>query len=202
MFRNRQEAGEKLAGVLKEYAGDNKAVILAIPRGGVEVGAVVAKILQLPLDIIITRKIGARENPEFAIAAVSKKTIEINRDYMADEKYVQKEVKAQRLEIARREKIYRGEKKALDLGDKKVIIIDDGLATGLTMEAAVKEIKTMGVKEVIVAIPVASEEAVAELKKTADRVISLEIPIVFWAVGQFYENFYQLSDEDVIKLLR
>lgn len=200
-------AGEKLAEALKEYQNKG-AVVLAIPRGGVATGHGLARVLNLPLDVIVTRKIGAPDNPELAIGAVgeTKGSLWLNKKLASQlgvsEDYIKSETRIQKLEIKRRERVYRKGREPLDLKNKTVILVDDGIATGATMIAAIREIRNMGTDKVVVATPVAPPETVEELKKEADEVICLQTPRLFFAVGQWYENFKQYSDEEVIKLLQ
>jgi len=203
MFKNRKEAGHLLAQKLIEYKDRKDVLVLALPRGGLVVGNELSKELNLPLDIIVTRKIGAPENPEFAIAAVSQNIILKNEDIPdIDTNYFQKEVGEQRKEIARRLKLYRQGKGAINIENKIVIIVDDGIATGLTMKVAILEIKRQMPKKVILAIPVAPADTLKDLEKEVDEIIVLEIPSSFFAIGQFYKDFEQVSDEEVIRLLK
>ena len=207
LFKNQISAGEKLAKNLGKYKNKD-AIILAIPRGGVATGYGLAKKLNLPLDIIVTRKIGAPNNPELAIGAVgeTKGSLWLNERLIENLKvsqdYLDSEVKVQKLEIKRREKIYRQAKKALDLKAKIVVLVDDGLATGATMIAAIREIRNMEPEKIVVAVPVAPPDTIENLKKEADEVICLQAPSLFFAVGQWYENFKQYSDREVIKLIQ
>ena len=202
MFKDRKEAGRLLGQKLLKYKNRKDVVILALPRGGVIVAHEIAKLLDLPFDIIVTRKIGAQENPEYAVAAVGQNIILKNEDAAnIDTNYFQKEVGDQRKEIARRLKLYRQDRKAVNIENKIVIIVDDGIATGLTMKAAILETKRLSPKKIIVAVPVASAETNKELEKDAREIIILETPSPFFAIGQFYENFGQVSDEEVIRLL-
>lgn len=207
MFKDQVSAGELLAEELQEYKG-KKAIILAIPRGGVATGAGVVKKLGLPLEVIVTRKIGAPDNPELAIGAVgeTKGSLWLNgklvKELGVSQDYLDSEIKIQKLEIKRRERIYREGKKPLDLKNKMVILVDDGLATGATMMAAVREVRNMEAGKVVVAVPVAPPDTVERLKREADEVVSLETPGLFFAVGQWYENFKQYNDEEVIKFLK
>ena len=206
LFKDQVSAGERLAKELKKYKSQN-AVILAIPRGGVATGFGLAQKLNLPLDVIVTRKIGAPDNPERAIGAVgeTKGSLWMNKKLTSQlgvsKDYLQSETKIQKLEIKRREGVYRKGKKALDLKNKVVILVDDGIATGATMIAAIREIRNMKPEKIVVAIPVAPPETVEELKQEADEVVCLQTPRLFFAVGQWYENFKQYSDKEVIKLL-
>lgn len=207
MFKDQISAGELLAEKLQEYKKSG-AMVLAIPRGGVATGAGLARKLGLPLDIIVTHKIGAPENPELAIGAVGETagSLWLNEDLMrelgVDEDYVGEEIKIQQLEIKRREKIYRQGKPPLDLKERVVILVDDGTATGATMMAAVREVRNGEPKKIVVVLPVGAAEAVEKLKKEADEVICLETPGLFFAVGQWYDNFKQFTDEEIINFLR
>lgn len=204
MFKNRIDAGIKLGFALLE-SNIEDPVILGIPRGGVVVAAEVAKILKAPLDIAIARKIGAPFDREYAIGAInSLGNVILNetsiRELGISNEYIEKSVKEEIEEIKRRLSVYRGERDMIDIKDKSVIIVDDGLATGLTMLSVVKGVKANNPKKTIVAVPVASYEAVKRLEKEAE-VIALYIPEYFYAVGQFYEDFRQVTDEEVISAL-
>lgn len=204
MFKNRIDAGIKLGFALLE-SNIEDPVILGIPRGGVIVAAEVAKILKAPLDIAIARKIGAPFDREYAIGAInSLGNVILNetsiRELGISNEYIEKSVKEEIEEIKRRLSVYRGERDMIDIKDKSVIIVDDGLATGLTMLSVVKGVKANNPKKTIVAVPVASYEAVKRLEKEAE-VIALYIPEYFYAVGQFYEDFRQVTDEEVISAL-
>lgn len=204
MFKNRTDAGIKLGFALLE-SNIEDSVIFGIPRGGVIVAVEVAKILKAPLDIAIARKIGAPFDKEYAIGAInSLGNVILNeasiRELEISNEYIEKSVKEELEEIKRRLTIYRGERDTIDVKDKSVIIVDDGLATGLTMLSVVKGIKTKNPKRTIVAVPVASYDAVKRLEKEAE-VIALYIPEYFYAVGQFYEDFHQITDEEVISAL-
>lgn len=206
MFKDQVSAGKELAEKLQEYKNKN-AIILAIPRGGVATGSGVAKKLGLPLEVIVTRKIRAPDNPELAIGAVgeTKGSLWLNeklvRELGVTDDYLQSEIKIQKLEIKRREGVYRKGRKPLDLKKKIALLVDDGLATGATMIAAVREVRNMGAGKVVVAVPVAAPDTVERLKKEADEVICLQTPSLFFAVGQWYEDFKQYSDEEVKKML-
>lgn len=207
LFKDRQEAGKKLAQALSGSIYESKnTVILALPRGGVVVGAEIAKAFELPLDIVVSRKIGAPGNPEFAIGAVSEKSepildIRTVREYGISKEYISKEAILARLEIKRRNTLYRQGRKPLNLKNKIVILTDDGIATGATMESAVLEIREQNPKEIILAIPVAPPDAIEKFKDKVNKIICLSTPSPFFAVGNFYENFEQVSDEEVIELL-
>lgn len=203
MFRDRMDAGQKLASELKtKYPKIKNGVVLALPRGGVVIGYEIAKKLDCPLDIIVTRKIGAPLNPEYAIAAVSEHEMIVSPRENPDKKYLEEETKKERQEIARRVREYRGDRLEIDLKNKTAIIVDDGLATGLTMIAAIKEIRLSKPAKIIIAVPVAPPETVENLKRIVDDIIVLNTEPLFFAVGQFYEDFAEVSDEDVTKYLR
>ncbi len=204
MFKNRVDAGMKLGFALLE-SNIEDPIILGIPRGGVIVAVEVSKILKAPLDIAIARKIGAPFDKEYAIGAInSLGNVILNeasiRELGISNEYIEKSVKEELEEIKRRLTIYRGERDNIDVKDKSVIIVDDGLATGLTMLSVVNGVKTKSPKRTIVAVPVAPYEAVKRLEKEAE-VIVLYVPEYFYAVGQFYEDFHQITDEEVISAL-
>lgn len=207
LFKDQVSAGEELAKELKKYK-KKEAIVLAVPRGGVATGYGLAKKLSLPLDIIVTRKIGAPDNPELAVGAVgeTKGSLWLNKQLVAQlgvtDEYIKSETKIQKLEIRRRERVYRKGKDPLDLKDKTIILVDDGVATGATIIAAAREIRDSQPKKVVVAIPVAPPETVERLKKEVDEVVCLSTPKLFFAVSQWYENFKQYSDEEVIKLIK
>ena len=207
MFYDRYEAGQKLAQALIKYKNNQEVIVLAIPRGGVVVGFEVAKALKVPLDIVVARKIGAPGNAEFAIGAVSEKgDIILNEEsiseYQISRDYIKKEAKIQRQEVKRRLAEYREGKEPANLKDKIVIIVDDGIATGASIKAAISSVKADAPKKVILAVPVAPPDTVEELKKEVDEVVCLETPETFFAVGQFYQIFDQTSDEEVKEILK
>ncbi|MDD1776104.1 MAG: phosphoribosyltransferase [Candidatus Methanomethylicus sp.] len=207
IFKDRQEAGRRLAEALVNFKGKD-TIVLAIPRGGVVVAYEIAQVLGAPLDIIIPRKIGAPMNPELAIGAVSQDgTVVLNDDYIKylsiSHRFIESEVSEQIKEIERRMRLYRPQFKPLPiLEGKVVIIVDDGIATGATIKAALKSIRSQKPQELVIAIPVGPEDTINLLKREADQVICLEIPHSFNAVGDFYEDFRQTEDEEVIELLK
>lgn len=202
VFKNRTEAGQKLAEVLSEFKNTN-AIVLALPRGGVVVANEVARALNLPLDIIVTRKIGAPGNDEYAIGAIDMDGNgvwnEIERASV-DPKWLEHKIASEMKEAGRRWHEYRKSRGSLDLKGKTAIIVDDGIATGLTMEAALAYAKKEGAGKVIVAVPVASTDAVRALKANVE-VFVLETPVFFSAVGEWYEDFPQVSDGEVTRAL-
>ena len=202
IFKDRAEAGQKLAILLKKQSTHIKdGIVLALPRGGVVVGAEISKALNLSLDIIVTRKIGAPLNPEYAVAAVSENQLIVSPRENPDPEYLKEETSKERQEIARRVREYRGKRPAINLKNKIAILVDDGLATGLTMAVAIKEVRLQNPAKIIMAVPVAPPETVENLKSKVDEIIVLNIEPLFLAVGQFYENFPQTTDDEVISLL-
>lgn len=206
-FKDRHEAGKLLAKELKKYKNNKDAIILAIPRGGLEIGYELARELSLPLDILITKKIGFPGNPEYAIGAAGpKKEYILNEDVILQsnisESYIKAEVEKLSSEIEEKYKRYKGKKKLSDLKDKIVIVADDGIATGYTMMLSLRIIKKMKARKIIAAIPVGPPEGVDKLREVADEVVCLSSPELFFAISQFYERFEQVSDEQAIKYLK
>ncbi|MBI4093422.1 phosphoribosyl transferase [Candidatus Kaiserbacteria bacterium] len=206
MFRDRTEAGKKLAGKLAAYRGE-QAVVLGLPRGGVVVAYEVARELRLPLDIIAVRKIGHPTNPEYAVGVVDARGTTIMNEAETstiDARWLAREIAREQEEAERRARVYRGASKPLSLKGKIVILVDDGIATGLTMRLAVRSAREQGARKVIVAVPVAPADAIHALtKEGADELIVLEPPEEFMgAVGSHYARFDQVEDERVIKLLK
>lgn len=203
MFQDRIEAGQKLKEKLKIYKNKKDAVILTIPRGGVVLGFEIAKALNLPLDIVIVRKIGAPGNPEFAVGAVDQNgKILKNPEVRVPPDYLKEEAEKEKKEIERRIKEYRGEKKELVMQGKIVILVDDGVATGLTTLKAVDFIKAKNPQKVILATPVIAKDTAKKIKDEVDELVYLEAPELFFAVGQFYSFFPQVSDEEVKEILK
>lgn len=202
IFKNRNEAGRRLAEKLAEMKGTD-SIVLAIPRGGVIVAKEIARELGLPLDIIVTRKIGAPGNEEYAIGAIDISGNGIFNETekaLVDKKWLEHKILAERKEAERRWNTYRKDKGPLDLHGKTAIIVDDGIATGLTMEVAIDYVKREGAQKIIVAVPVASPDTVHKLENKAE-VRVLETPAFFSAVGEWYENFPQVSDTEVVEAL-
>ncbi|MCB2292831.1 phosphoribosyltransferase [Clostridium algoriphilum] len=205
MFLDRKDAGEKLTYSLEKFK-DEDAIVLAVPRGGLEIAYDTIKRFGLKWDLIIPRKIGAPHNKEFAIGAVSADgSYFINDDYVEklgiSREYIENEVSEQINEIKRRMKEYRGKDTFPEVKDKAVIIIDDGIATGFTILAVIKAVKKQGAKKIILAIPVGPRETIEEFKELVDEVICLYIPDVFYAVGSYYVNFKQVTDEEVFTII-
>ena len=207
LYRDRYEAGRVLAEELLFLDQLPDSIVLGIPRGGVVVAYEVAKALELPLDIYITRKLGMPNNPEFALGAVASDGMvyleqEVVQRFGVSEQYVQREIEHQREEIKRRVSRYRGNRSAPELTTKTVVLVDDGVATGATTVATLRALRRHKPKELILAVPVAPLGAIATLSQEADRVVCPLTPDNFWAVGAFYRIFGQTSDEEVIDLLK
>jgi len=205
IFRNRVDAGRRLASALFHLRSD-KCIVIAIPRGGVVVGFEVAKALNCPLDIVVPRKIGAPAQPELAVGAVAEDGTVIIDEYIADlvgvsERYLEQAVSLEVKEIKRRVSLYRAGRPPLDVRGMTTILVDDGLATGATMRAAVRFVRNLDAKKVIVAVPVAPPDTVEKIRAEADEVYCLNTPADFYAIGQFYDSFEQTTDEEVISLL-
>jgi putative phosphoribosyl transferase len=205
-FRDRTAAGQELARALADLQGRNDLLVLGVPRGGVVVAVEVAHALGAPLDVCLTHKLGAPDNPELAIGAVTEGgQVVLDQDIMdhlwLPSGYVKAESERQRRELARRALVYRGDRPAPQITGRTVIVIDDGLATGSTMLAALQALDAQAPASLIAAIPVAPPEAIQRLARQADRVECLLCPRPFWAVGAFYAHFDQVSDEEVVQLL-
>ena len=205
-LRNRKEAGQKLVSQLQDYKERN-VVVLAIPRGGVVLGYEVAKALEAPLDIVVPRKIGAPGNPELAIGAIAEDGTVILDEallqmFRISNEYLEREKVAEMAEIRRRTLAFRGGLPPLDLSGRVVILVDDGLATGATMKAAVASVRNRGASEIVIAVPVAPPDTVRELSKLVDRVVCPIVYEPFMAIGQFYDDFTQVEDDEVMRLLR
>lgn len=204
MFEDRADAGRRLSEALSHLEGED-AVVLAIPRGGVEIGAEVAGRWHWPLDIVIPRKVRAPGNQELGLGAVAPGIRVLDermiRSLRVDPEYLEREIALEEEEIRRRSEAYRAGRPPVDLRGRVAVIVDDGVATGGTATAAVRWARTQAASRVALAIPVAPAEAVANLAKEADEVICLATPEPFYAVGQWYARFPQTSDDEVVRLL-
>ncbi|MEK7534722.1 MAG: phosphoribosyltransferase family protein [Patescibacteria group bacterium] len=207
MFENRKDAGRKLALKIKKTIGNNGYSVIGIARGGVVLGKIIADCLNVSLHILVIRKIGVPSNKELAIGAVgSKKIVYWDEDLIkrlkVSDTYRLSALKEKAREVENLEKIFSINKKGLDFRDKRVILVDDGVATGTTVLCAHKILKMQRSKQIILATPVISKESFKNIRKYFDKIIVLEKPLRFWAVGQFYREFPQVEDEEVIKILR
>lgn len=205
-FKDRHDAGKQLVSLLTKYKKNQNAIVLGLPRGGVVTAYEIAQGLELPLDVICPRKVGAPQNPELAIGAVTE-TGEgyFNEDLIirlnVSESYLSRAIEEEKKRAQFRLALYRKGRAPLNLEDKIVIIVDDGLATGATMKAAIQSVQKMGAQSVVVAVPVSPPETLKDIEAMVDEVACVDTPIFFQAVGQFYEEFGQTEDEEVIKLL-
>lgn len=205
LFKNREAAGRKLADALAPYKGRGDVIVVALPRGGVVTGRIVADALGAPLDLVVPRKIGAQENEEYAIGAITETGEGVwNEDERrrADAAWLKRKIAEEKAEAERRLTVYRAGLPSRDLEGKTVLIVDDGIATGLTMRAAVKTVLAERPERVIVAAPVAPHDVLPKLSRQVDDVIVLEKPSVFGAIGAFYESFDQVDDATVVTLMR
>ncbi len=206
IFEDRQDAGRALVPELQR-CDLNNPIILGLPRGGIPVAYEVAIALSAPLDTIIVRKLGAPFQPELAFGAISSGGVLVRNEevigkaFGLDDATIEEVVARETAEMERRERLYRGDRPYPDLSQRDVVLVDDGLATGATMRAAVEAVQSMSPSTTIVAVPTGSESAVQKVAAMVDRVICLESPPDFYAVGQFYRNFAQTTDDEVRELL-
>jgi putative phosphoribosyl transferase len=205
-FRDRTDAGRRLAGALSSYAGRPDLLVLALPRGGLPVGYEVARALHAPLDVILVRKLGVPGHEELAMGAIASGGVRIvSQDVVASlgipERVIAAAAASEEHELARREQAYRHQLPSPPIPGRTVLLVDDGLATGSTMRAAAAAVKSQGPERVVVAVPVAPAETCATLRAEVDEVVCLLSPSPFISVGTFYENFSQTSDDEVRALL-
>lgn len=202
MFRDRRHAGELLVGLLGKYRGRERTVLLALPRGGVPVAAAVARSLALPLDVLLVHKIGAPSEPELAVGAVAVDgLVVLDEESIAAMRIPQvaleSAIAAEQKELSRRERLYRSDRSPLVLTGQTVILVDDGLATGYTMLAAVRAVRQQQPASIVVAVPVAPQVTLDRFGAEAEEMVCVHTPRRLEAVGQFYEDFSQISDEQV-----
>jgi predicted phosphoribosyltransferase len=205
-FRNRFDAGQVLAGLLRHHADDPEAMVLALPRGGVPVGYEVARILRIPLDVFVVRKLGLRDHPEFAIGAIASGGVRVLNEEavkalnVSDEE-IEDTSQQETMELERREAAFRGDRPPLDVRERHVILVDDGLATGSTMRAAVAALRQQPLRAITVAVPVAAADSCHELRAEVDEIVCVRTPEPFVAVGLWYDDFTQTTDTEVRHLL-
>lgn len=201
MFTDRKEAGILLAKQLVAHKNDKNAVVVAIPRGGIIPANEISKALNLPLEIVLVKKIGAPGNKEFAIGAVSLEDYILTSKLHVEERYLESEIQRLRKIIREQQTYFLGNRKPIELEGKKVIIVDDGIATGTTLELVIAIVKRKKADQIIVAVPVAAADALARIKHKVTKVICLETPFYFQAVGQHYSTFEQVENETVKEIL-
>lgn len=205
-FRHRLEAGTLLAGKLAGYVRQPNIVVLALPRGGVPVGHAVAQFLQAPLDVLVVRKLGVPGHEELAMGAIASGGIRVlNSDLIASlglgEDVISRVAAREQQELTRREQAYRGERPSAPVKGRTAILVDDGIATGATVRAAITALRQRGAGRIVVAAPTIAADTYAKLRREADEVVAVIVPDEFYGVGEWYEDFSQTTDEEVQRLL-
>ncbi|HAU1322179.1 TPA: phosphoribosyltransferase [Legionella pneumophila] len=205
-FQDRYQAGQLLGDKLKSYANRNDVIVLALPRGGVPVAAMISEVINAPLDLMIVRKLGVPGHEELAFGALASNKITVYNEELLQylqlsQKDINQVISQEENELARRNRTYRGDKPFPDLKNKIVILVDDGIATGASMRVAVLALRKESPKKIIVAVPVAPEDMNDIMKNVADEYVCLISPLSFNAVGLWYEDFSQTEDEEVLYLL-
>jgi len=204
-FYDRQEAGKKLGKLLAKKYNQKNVVVYALPRGGVVIGVEVVKVLHAPLDLLITRKIGHPHSPEYALAVLSEDGHVVgNKEEIdqVDQKWFKKEIEKEKQEIERRRKLYLQGRKKIRAENKIAIIVDDGIATGLNVKAAIEDVSHRHPQKIVIAVPVMPKELVKELESLVNDIVAIDIDKNYLgAVGAYYKKFPQLTDEEVIKLV-
>jgi putative phosphoribosyl transferase len=204
-FRDRRDAGVQLAAALKRHFALERPLVLALPRGGVPIAVEIARELGADLDVMVVRKLGHPAQPELAIGAIASGDIRVLNPEFAQTlsaDVIEDVVRDEAREVERRERLYRASGTQLNVSGRDVILVDDGLATGATMKAAVRAARALGARHVLVAVPVGTPEVCAGLGRSADRVLCLNQPPQLDAVGSWYQDFDQVTDEEVRRLLR
>jgi predicted phosphoribosyltransferase len=205
-FHDRADAGRQLAARLTEFAGRPDVIVLGLPRGGIPVAYEVAARLEVPLDVFLVRKLGVPGRPELAMGAIAAGGVEVLsaeliRELGIPHALVEEVAVGERLELERRDVAYRGGRRPPVVRDRTVLLVDDGLATGSTMQAAIVALRQLAPARVVVAVPVGARETCEQLRRIADQVVCVSMPEPFHAVGGFYDEFSQTTDEEVIRLL-
>jgi len=206
LFHNRHQAGQLLAARLMPYAGRPEVLVLALPRGGVVVGVEVAEVLNAQLDVFVVRKLGVPGHEELGVGAVASGGIRALNESLIQDLHISQEVieaisASEWQELERRERIYRRDRPFPDVKERIVILVDDGIATGATMRAAALAVHHLRPKRTVIAVPVAPLSTCAELGDLVDEVVCIAMPEVFYAIGQWYEDFSQITDEQVAEML-
>lgn len=204
-YKDRTDAGKLLGFHIRSNLGKfdpKEIVVLGLARGGIVIAYEVAKELGCRFDVMVVKKIGHPENPEYAAAAVSQDEIFLNPDVKILTQYIEDEAKHKRVEIAQKLTLYHNRRPAIELKNKTVILVDDGIATGLSMRAAIAQVRSQKPMEVMVAVPVGAPDSIQEISADAQKVFCLYSPLFFAAVGQFYRDFPQLTDDEVVSFLQ
>ena len=206
IFPDRRDAGRRLAKLLLHYRDENP-VVLALPRGGVPVGAEISRALDAPLDIIVARKLGAPGQPELAIGAIAPGGVRLVNERLVrwlgiPEDWIEQAAEKELAEVQRRMRRFRKDRPASQVRDRSVILVDDGIATGMTARAAIQAIHTEEPRRIILAVPVCTKETAKKLSQEIDELVCLEIPEDLWAIGLWYRDFHQIPDEEVMDLLQ
>jgi putative phosphoribosyl transferase len=205
-FRNREHAGRVLAKLLRSYAGQENLLVLALPRGGVPVAFEIARELDAPLDVLVVRKLGVPGHEELAMGALASGGVRVlNKEVVAalglDEATIAAAAAAEKAELERRERAYRGDRGPVEVAGRTVILVDDGLATGATMRAAAAAVRAQSPERLVIAVPVAARRTCNELRAEADEIVCAVTPEAFHAVGLWYDDFSPIEDDEVRELL-
>lgn len=207
VFKDRTDAGQQLAKALDEFAGNDNVVVLALPRGGVPVAYEVARALQAPLDVMVVRKLGVPGQRELAMGAIASGNIRVMNEGIVNQlaipqKAIDEVVEEERIELERRERLYRGSERRYPIEGKVIILVDDGIATGATMRAAIAAINQQQPKQLVVAVPTAALDSCQRISDEVDRMVCLSTPEPYIAVGCWYRRFSQTRDDEVTQLLQ